>query len=198
MSHHEKKNLIYMISRVFGLDIFLIFWPTVRTNKQASINFPKSALLFTGFTFHQMLSLYCKENRGFTEKHYVVVADIKDAYGSINHNKMETILKYVVRKLPSDIYIHEVKYRYISSSKILSRTLASPNKNLEIDEIPLVRGAQYVGQENAVRMESKSAIMTVAKRIRLHTIGFKMGSKKRIYSVKQGILQGKKLVKENY
>ena len=146
-----------------------------------------------------MLSRYCKEKRvDSTENHYVVVADIKDAYGSINHDKMETILKYVVRKLPSDIYIHTVKYRYTSSSKFICKTLASPNKNLEIDEIPMVRGAQFVGQEIPIRMDSKQSMMTVAKRIRLHTIAFKMGSKKSIYSVKQGILQGKTPVKENY
>ena len=77
-------------------------------------------------------------------------------------------------------------------TKGICKTFASPNKNLELDEIPLVRGAQYVGQENAVRMETKQAMMIIAKRIRLHTIGFKMGSQKSIYSVKQGILQGKK------
>ena len=56
-----------------------------------------------------MLSHYAKAQKQFDKKNYVVIADVKNAFGSILHDKMEKILKYVHAKLPSELYIYKLR-----------------------------------------------------------------------------------------
>lgn len=42
------------------------------------------------------------------DKIYVVVADVKDAFGSVVHSKLVNILEEIRRKLPKRLFVHQV------------------------------------------------------------------------------------------
>ena len=41
-------------------------------------------------------------------KVYIVVADVKDAFGSVVHSKLIEILEEIRRKLPNKLFVHQV------------------------------------------------------------------------------------------
>ena len=137
-----------------------------------------------------MLSRYCKEKTN--QNLYIVIADVKDAFGSINHQKMDEVLKYVSTKLPKHFYMYKFKYRYKSTAKVMYKKILMKEPIQNRNDTPVVKGADFISKEESKTVDVKKALMIVAKRIRLHTIQLKIGYTRKLYSVKQGILQGKK------
>jgi len=61
-----------------------------------------------GFKFHKMWSKFASTVRmDSSKKVYVVVADIRDAFGSVILSKMIDILAEISTKLPKTMFIHE-------------------------------------------------------------------------------------------
>ena len=93
-------------------------------NRSVYVSSNFSNLYFSGVLFHQLLSDYVgqKENQGLGQP-YVVIADIKDAFGSMNHSKLCKILDEISQWLPSKFTVYTLQYRYDNQRGPFSRKI---------------------------------------------------------------------------
>ena len=142
---------------------------------------------FSGIHFHRLLSEFRKSNEN--PPYYVVICDIKDAFGSIDHAKMVDILGELSRKIQDTFYVHKLQFRKSHETKPFVRKVLSLNNKMETipDNLAHFTFLQHCGCR---KMDSKSELKMVAKRLKLHTLQLKIGSKKRNYLVTKGIVQG--------
>ena len=51
--------------------------------------------------FHKLLSTVLRNRTGQDDFYYVVITDVKDAFGSVNYLQMKKILKYYTAERPT-------------------------------------------------------------------------------------------------
>ena len=135
--------------------------------------------------FHQLLA------RGAhlppNEKFYVVITDIKDAFGTVNHKKLKKILNEALNQLPEIMYFRTYTYRYSNSDKSFTKKVI-----VEHEKVPLaVDGKSVLIKETSCKkLILRDEINFVIKRTKLHTIQHRIGTARKYYLVKQGLLQG--------
>ena len=132
--------------------------------------------------------------QGVHSKLYIIVTDIQDAYGSVDHSKLVSIVNRLRNKLPEHIYIHNVKYTYPDSStrRIFHRRIPSLDKHFQFRFPAQTR--QYEDKVNSViELNVNEMIQSVCQRIRLHTLSFTIGRKKNSYLLNHGLVQGDSL-----
>ena len=129
--------------------------------------------------------------QGINSKIYVIVSDIKDAYGSVNHDKLVSVVNRLKNKLPEQIYIHDVKYTYPSSSKfrLFHRRIPSPDKHFNLT-YPFGAVPYKDNQPSSTELNVKEILNSVCLRIKLHTLKFTVGKRKKVYLLNHGLVQG--------
>ena len=135
--------------------------------------------------FHQLLArAYLPED----EKFYAVVTDVEDAFGTIKHKKLKKILNEVVTQLPKLMYFRSVTFRYCNSDKCFTKKFITEHDQLKA---PIALDNAIMLKENACRkLIVKDEINYVIKRMKLHTIQHRIGTSKKYYLVREGLLQG--------
>jgi hypothetical protein len=144
--------------------------------------------LFTGITFHSLLSRFL-QNKGPDMNAFIVIVDVKDAFGSVQHSKLSETLLELTKRLPNHLYIHNLKYSYTTSRKIVHRKFVSTDLQLRSKDVPILDGAKMIGDENPKKIDVKKSLKIVAKRCQLQTIQLRIGQKRRNYLVSRGIVQ---------
>ena len=132
--------------------------------------------------------------QGIHSKIYIIVTDIQDAYGSVDHSKLVSIVNKLRNDLPEHIYIHNVKYTYPNSStrRIFHRRIPSYDKHFQFKFPAQTR--PYEDKVNSViELNVNEMIQSVCQRIRLHTLSFTIGRKKNSYLLNHGLVQGDSL-----
>ena len=138
--------------------------------------------------FHQLLA---KAHLPTDEKCYVVITDIKDAFGTVNHQKLKKILNEAVNQLPKILYFHTFTFRYSNTGKCFTRKLILEHKEVQTPIPVLDSGnAVLIKESTCKKLILKDEINFVIKRTKLHTIQHRIGSSKRYFLVRHGLLQG--------
>ena len=162
-------------------------------NRSVYVSSNFSNLYFSGVLFHQLLSDYVgqQENRGLGQP-YVVIADIKDAFGSMNHSKLCKILDEISQWLPSKFTVYTLQYRYDNQRGPFSRKiLTEEDETVKPNELLKIKGARFIKVQDQQVIDTKKSLKIVQRRLKLHTIQWKMGRTKNNYLIKSGVLQGK-------
>ena len=127
---------------------------------------------------------------------FVVVADIKDAFGSVMLPKLADILKEISKDMPEKyIYVHHIKYTRPYSNIPVTKIVTSPdedNSKGDLDKHYPARSSRLKATKAPRKIDVQAALKKVIKRSRLHTLQFRVGTKRRYYLVTRGIVQVKK------
>ena len=109
-----------------------------------------------------------KAQKQTDKKHFVVIADVKNAFGSILHDKMEKILKYVNAKLPPELYLYKLRYHYPNAAKkkVVFKTILHPKSDLNVMKDLPRNGCHFITNDGVKKINVKRSLMTIAKRIR--------------------------------
>lgn len=149
------------------------------------------SLLFSGIHFHGLLSEFRKSNKN--PPYYVVICDIRDAFGSIDHGKMAEILQELASRIQQPFYVHRLKFRKTTQeTKPFIRKVLSMSEKMEKTIPDHLAHFTFLGHCGWRKMDGKNELKMIAKRLKLHTVQLKVGSKKRNYLFTKGIVQGMK------
>ena len=146
-------------------------------------------LLFLGEMFHKLLSTVIRNRTSnIDEFYYIVITDIKDAFGSINYPQMKKILRELLPKLPTFLYFRTFTFRHTIAKKHLIKKMICDN---ELDPPMTFDALTFIKENSCQKIEVKKTIEFVLQRMKAQTIQQKFGKARRFYLVKnQGILQG--------
>ena len=97
-----------------------------------------------------------------SEKPFIVIVDIKDAFGSISIEKLQDILMKIVKKLPKTLYMQNLKYQYHDKKYItkvhISKEKYCPTRNLA------VKNARFIKLENEAIIDTKKLLASIIRR----------------------------------
>ena len=146
-----------------------------------------------GLKFHSLWSRFVKQVKDMgSTRIYIVVADIRDAYGSVSHEKLVSILNKLRNKLPQYLYIHNISYTYPNSTKFRVFRRRIPSKDQYIDPMIPSNSVIYKRQNETLTqsLNVSEVIKSISQRIKLHTLQFCIGKKKKHFLLNNGLVQG--------
>ena len=118
--------------------------------------------------------------KGLRPPFYVVIADIKDAFGSVDHELLVTILtEYVAKRLPNQVKVVE----YATTKGRPKAVVQSSNEKLG-----RLKPSKQLKKWSSVNVAT--VLADIAFRIRNRTIKFSTDGRGTAYLVKRGLLQG--------
>ena len=135
------------------------------------------------------MSDFVTKTRNSKTRSSVVIMDIKDAFGSMCHSKLEQILTEVRKKMPKTAFIYNLKYQYHGDRKYFNKKMVSFTENTSNLQVPNLKNARFMKTDGKKEIDTKSTINNIIKRMKLHIIQLKVGRKK-LYRVRKGVLQG--------
>ena len=146
-----------------------------------------------GVEFHALWSRFVDQvKHRKSTKIYIIVTDIRDAYGSVSHSKLVSILNKLRNKLPRNVYIHDLQYTFPNRSKFRVFYRKIPSSDETLINVKLPKGAVIHNNppESPINLDVNSTIKSVCQRTKLHTIQMSIGKKKTVYLLNHGLIQG--------
>ena len=114
---------------------------------------------FSGVIFHEMLSNFKQDGQNYK----VVIVDIKDAYGSMKHEKLDRILSEIGSKMAKIYYLHHLKFHYVNDRKIFYKKVLSENFDLKSEDFPQIQNAQFLSQIDCKTIDVRKTLKIVRK-----------------------------------
>ena len=110
----------------------------------------------------------------------------------MNHAKLCQILDEISKWLPSTCTVYTIQYRYDNQRGPFSRKiLTEEGETVKPNELLKIKGARFIKIQDQQVIDTKKSLKIVQKRLKLHTIQWKIGRTKNNYLIKSGVLQGK-------
>lgn len=142
--------------------------------------------------FHKLLSTVIRNrSSNIDDFYYIVITDIKDAFGSINYLQMKKILRELIPKLPTFLYFRTFTFRQRSNATTTKYLIKKMICDNELDPPMAFDTLTFIKENSCEKIEVKKTIEFVLQRMKAQTIQQKFGKTRHFYLVKnQGILQG--------
>lgn len=137
-----------------------------------------------GTKFHSVWSKFVSKIRQLVDsKIFVVIADIKDAFGSVIIQKLRFILQEMKQSLPAKLFLH----------KIQNQGFGKPRFREIVSDQSVLPGHPKAAGTKPREIDVGLSFDKIRKRILLHTLKLNLAKRKKYFLITKGLVQGDSL-----